>query len=132
MDPNFQEIAHVQLAPRTAAPANHSASSSPAERQPVIEPLEHRTLLSASTTIIEPNVILSPNAASSGTTIEGYTPAQMKAAYGLTSSGTGAGETIAIVDAYNDPNIASDLNTFDSAMGLSSRQLQSREPIRRH
>ncbi|HEX4125286.1 MAG TPA: hypothetical protein VHY37_11210 [Tepidisphaeraceae bacterium] len=112
-------------APRNAVPADLSASSSvPApDRKPVIEPLESRTLLSASTTIIEPNVLISPNA-STGTTIEGYTPAEMKAAYGLTSSGTGAGETIAIVDAYNDPNLASDLGTFDSAFGLPSANLK--------
>jgi len=30
----------------------------------------------------------------------------------------GHGQTIAIVDAYNDPNIASDLNTFDTQFGL--------------
>lgn len=30
----------------------------------------------------------------------------------------GSGQTIAIVDAYNDPNIASDLNTFDTQFGL--------------
>lgn len=46
-------------------------------------------------------------------------PAQIKQAYGfnfaLPSGGTatGAGETIALVDAYHDPNIQSDLHTFD-------------------
>ena len=45
-------------------------------------------------------------------------------AYGFNSitfngtAGTGSGETIAIVDAYNDPNIQSDLNTFDTQFGL--------------
>ena len=34
--------------------------------------------------------------------------------------GNGAGQTIAIVDAYNDPNIKSDLATFDSEFGLSA------------
>src|SRR5690242_12374330 len=43
----------------------------------------------------------------SGSTPTGYTPAQIQAYLGL--SGTGAGQTIAIVDAYHDPNIASDL-----------------------
>ena len=46
----------------------------------------------------------------------GYTPAQIRAYLGLT--GTGAGQTIAIVVAYNHPNIAADLATFDTTFGL--------------
>jgi subtilase family serine protease len=58
------------------------------------------------------------------------TPAQIEQAYGFnkisftvngkTTSGTGAGETIAIVDAYSDPNIVSDLETFDKTYGISN------------
>jgi subtilase family serine protease len=49
----------------------------------------------------------------------GLTPAQMKAAYGFTTSATaGAGHTIAIVDAYNLPTAESDLNKFSSQFGL--------------
>ena len=49
----------------------------------------------------------------------GLSPAVIKAAYSFpTGSTAGAGETIAIVDAYNDPSIASDLNVFDSTFGL--------------
>ena len=33
-------------------------------------------------------------------------------------AGNGSGETIAIVDAYDDPNIQADLNTFDTQFGL--------------
>jgi Bacterial Ig-like domain (group 3) len=53
-----------------------------------------------------------------------FTPAQIEKAYGFNEimfngvAGDGAGETIAIVDAYDDPNIQSDLNTFDSQFGL--------------
>jgi subtilase family serine protease len=39
------------------------------------------------------------------------------------SSTTGSGETIAIVDAYNDPNIVSDLSTFDSEYNLPAANL---------
>jgi subtilase family serine protease len=107
-----------ELIPSTAAPAPS------ADRPPMIESLEQRTLLSSSgSTIIEPNVLFSTNASSSST-LAGYRPAQIKAAYGLTSLGTGAGETIAIVDAYNDPNITGDLNTFDSEFGLPSASLK--------
>ncbi len=51
-------------------------------------------------------------------------PAQMDAAYGVNAIsfngtvGNGAGQTIAIVDAYNDPDIISDANSFSSQWGL--------------
>lgn len=47
----------------------------------------------------------------------GYGPAQFHGAYGLPASGP-AGQTIAIVDAYDDPGIASDLNAYSSQFGL--------------
>src|SRR4051794_38932520 len=50
------------------------------------------------------------------TTPTGYTPATIKKYLGLT--GTGSGQTIAIVDAYDHPNIASDLVAFDTKFGL--------------
>jgi subtilase family serine protease len=44
-----------------------------------------------------------------------YTPAQIRTAYGVDNLALdGAGQTIAIVDAYNDPKILSDANTFSS------------------
>ena len=46
----------------------------------------------------------------------GYTPSQILAAYGI--SGTGAGQTVAIVDACGSSTIAADLAAFNSAFGL--------------
>ena len=34
--------------------------------------------------------------------------------------GDGTGQTMVVVDAYHDPTIATDLQTFDSAMGLAN------------
>jgi hypothetical protein len=54
------------------------------------------------------------------------TPAQMVQAYGVNGisfggvTGDGTGQTIAIVDAYDDPNALSDLQTFDSTYGLAN------------
>ena len=49
----------------------------------------------------------------------GLNPSQIISAYGFSSSSTaGAGQTIAIVDAYNDPNAESDLGVFSQAFGL--------------
>ncbi len=49
----------------------------------------------------------------------GYTPAQMRHAYGFDQlAGNGAGQIIAIVDAYGSPTIQNDLNVFCSTFGL--------------
>jgi subtilase family serine protease len=45
----------------------------------------------------------------------GYSPAQLTAYLGLT--GDGAGQTIAIVDAYDDPDIVSDAETYSQQFG---------------
>lgn len=51
----------------------------------------------------------------------GYTPAQVRSAYGiqgLSKAGlTGRGQTVAIVDAYASPSIVSDVNTYSAAVG---------------
>jgi hypothetical protein len=50
---------------------------------------------------------------------DGYTPAQLEAAYGLTAAATALNTaTVAIVDAYDDPNAASDLAQYRSDAGL--------------
>jgi subtilase family serine protease len=51
-----------------------------------------------------------------GTGASGYTPAQVRAHLGLT--GTGAGQTIAIVTAYDAPNVVKDLEVFNKTFGL--------------
>src|ERR1700722_6559426 len=64
----------------------------------------------------------------------GFTPAQLTSAYGLnaitftspsgaTVTGDGTGETIALIEAYHDPNLASDLKTFDQAYNLPAANL---------
>ena len=66
--------------------------------------------------------------------LSGLTPAQLTAAYGLsaiefttssgkTVNGTGSGETIALIEAYHDPTIVSDLHTFDQTFGLPDPNL---------
>ena len=50
----------------------------------------------------------------------GYTPSQVRGAYGVTSSGmTGKGQTVAIVDAYASPTIRADANQFATVVGDS-------------
>ena len=50
----------------------------------------------------------------------GLTPADLSTAYGYSSTATGTGQTIAIVDAFNDPTINADLQTFDTQYGLAA------------
>ena len=77
---------------------------------PLLDPLDDRCLLS------------------------GYTPAQITSAYGLnaitftsssgsTIKGDGSGQTIALIEEYHDPNIRSDLKTFDSKYNLPDPSL---------
>jgi hypothetical protein len=57
---------------------------------------------------------ISPNATPSG-----LGPSNLQSAYKLSTSG-GSGATVAIVDAFDDPNAESDLATYRSQFGLSA------------
>jgi subtilase family serine protease len=48
----------------------------------------------------------------------GYTPQQLKGAYGISGGGDGAGQTVAIIDAYASPTIAADVNQWSVNRGL--------------
>jgi hypothetical protein len=70
-------------------------------------------------------VVAHPSAGGTGATPAftpaGYSPLQIRTAYGINSStATGAGQTIAIVDAFNDPKISSDLDVFDKQFSATS------------
>ena len=51
----------------------------------------------------------------------GYTPAQLRSAYGLDGLSkqgiNGSGQTVAIIDAYASPTILKDVNTYSAANG---------------
>jgi len=74
--------------------------------------------------VAQPALAVSPLVRGGGPT--GLSPSQLRTAYGVNQisfgsvSGTGAGQTIAIIDSYFDPNISSDLARFDSQYGLSA------------
>ena len=44
----------------------------------------------------------------------GYNPVDLQGAYNLPSATAGSGQTVAIVDAYNDPNAETDMNFYRS------------------
>ena len=58
---------------------------------------------------------LGPDAAPVG---DGYGPSNLQSAYLLPSSTAGSGQTVAVVDAYDDPNAAADLATYRSDWGF--------------
>ena len=55
----------------------------------------------------------------------GYTPADLAAAYGFNPSVGGAGQTVAIVDAFDDPHALSDLNHFNLHYGIAAETTTS-------
>jgi hypothetical protein len=77
--------------------------------------------------IVVDRLTISGNGIADGLTLDAptgttaYTPAQVRSAYGINSlAEDGTGQTMAIVDAYNDPNIVQALDTFDTQFGLTS------------
>ena len=60
---------------------------------------------------------------------QGFTPAEIRAAYGMNQvtfgsvTGDGSGQTIAIIDAYNDPTIQADFKAFSAAFNLPTTGL---------
>lgn len=86
-----------------------------------LEALEDRTLMSAAQPLAHPLVHVLPYNATE------VFPTQLRHAYGIDNImfgsvvGDGSNQIIAIIDAYNDPNIRNDLDTFDSTyLGDSS------------
>jgi subtilase family serine protease len=62
----------------------------------------------------------SSSSSSAPSSVSGYGPSDLQAAYNLATAAAdnGSGETVAVVDAYNDPDADSDLSTYRSEFGL--------------
>jgi subtilase family serine protease len=115
------------------APGNTVATNTvwPASALGGVAPEGPAALVAAADTAV-PGGHLQTQSSTGTSTGAGYTPAQIRHAYGfdqipsLTSAtdpnyyneNAGKGQTIAIVDAYNDPNILGDVNTFSSQFSL--------------
>src|SRR5436853_6303097 len=50
----------------------------------------------------------------------GYNPPDLQSAYALPSSSAGSGQTVAIVDAFDDPKAEADLGVYRSQFGLAA------------
>jgi subtilase family serine protease len=85
--------------------------------RPRLEELETRDLPSAGAWIAHPLNDATPLAG--GGSSQGYDPATIRNLYGFNQlQANGYGQTIAIVDAYDNPNIYNDLTVFDRSFGL--------------
>lgn len=62
-------------------------------------------------TDIKPSAVFNPMVA-------GYSPSNLQTAYNLPSSTQGNGQTVGVVDAYDNPNAESDLGVYRSNFGL--------------
>src|ERR1700733_14873922 len=112
-----------------------------------VESLEQRTLLSTSlqsaaltdalkTTVAHTDFTVTydsqtaTSSAASSSLPAGFSPEQIRTAYDFNGAiisrhgklyvASGYQETIAIIDAYSDPDIVNDVETFDSTFGLSN------------
>ncbi|WP_304050542.1 S53 family peptidase [Jatrophihabitans endophyticus] len=94
---------HVRTTRLCSTPAKHQLACYAIKQ---VSPSEPKALSADSAHAVKPNA-----------TPSGYGPSDLRSAYNLTASGSSS-ETVAIVDAYNDPNIASDLSTYRSQYGL--------------
>ena len=111
------------LHPKTASNNSRSTKisrTSQRHRNCLFETLETRALLSATNL----SDIFAQPAVSGGYSVAQITSAYLASNLSFVTSlkgsitGNGSGQTIAIVDAYNDPNIVSDVNTFSTKFGL--------------
>jgi subtilase family serine protease len=79
-----------------------------------------------------PGVTATPNCPSAGNQ-QGYSPEEMRAAYGLTSliqrGYTGKGQTVVAIESFGSPTLQQDLATFDQTFCLPKVNLQVIAPI---
>jgi hypothetical protein len=103
----FRSLSSAHRSPVPRPRLNRSASFTLHSARLRVEALEERNLLTS------------------------FTPIEIRHAYGFDRvgfensthalvTGNGAGQTIGIVDAFDDPNIANDLATFDATYGIAA------------
>ncbi len=114
----FAASSAASAAPRTGAgtAAPSAAALTPADtRQVCATPATPgwARCLSLIRTDVQPSALATPAIVPAG-----YGPSSLQLAYNLPSTTAGGGRTVAIVDAYEDPDAASDLAAYRSQYGL--------------
>jgi hypothetical protein len=106
-------IRHAQIRSICRPPAPGHAACTALLRTPVAASTPAATSAASTTYTVN-------DGASSGGPAGGLTPEQLASAYSYEPSSGGAGQTVAIVDAFDDPAIEEDLAEFDSHYGLAA------------
>jgi len=88
-----------------------------------VSPLDHSRRRAPPVLVAQPTLRQPPISAAATNGYDpsgsGLTPSQIRHAYGLDQiTGDGTGQTIAIIGAYHNPSIFSDLQTFDQQFGI--------------
>jgi subtilase family serine protease len=100
---------------RPDQPAEHQAPASPGFRNAPPLSAYWAELLSPYAFPTGFNDVSLPSAPWS---VRGHTPAQIKGAYGISGAYNGAGQTVAVIDAYASPTILQDVNQWSINRGL--------------
>jgi subtilase family serine protease len=118
-------LSHSAAVAQVAAPKVMGPVAKVEVTQSKIEAPYRADLLPAVDTTLHTNLFLagltSPKTDTANPIAGLYTPSQLETAYGLNPLGAaneGQGQTIGIVDVFNDPNIISDTNKFSAEYGL--------------
>jgi subtilase family serine protease len=102
-------LAYPAVTASAASPATHPTARSCAIARPGLAACGAVVRTDTSIRALKPNA-----------TPSGYGPSDLQSAYNLPSSTAGSGQTVAIVDAYDDPTAASDLGVYRAQYGLSA------------
>jgi subtilase family serine protease len=101
--------------------AASAASSTAAAARRACAPSRHSGVMSC-LVLITPGVRQHPQAffANRQPAGDGYGPGDLQSAYQLPSHTKGAGQTVAVIDAYDDPDAAANLATYRAAWGQAA------------
>jgi subtilase family serine protease len=116
--PHVSIASEISHGAQASQPASTSADSSSTNACPAVIVVGHQSCFVLKRDGLRPILAsASPDAIPAGV---GYGPSQLQSAYALTSASAanGAGRTIAVVDAFDDPTAAADLATYRSSAGL--------------
>ncbi|MFF0413071.1 S8 family serine peptidase [Kitasatospora sp. NPDC004745] len=107
------------LAAATLAPAAHAGAAATARQRPWHQLCAAPTETTAGCDVLEVDTPAgaAPRLGTQAAAPAGYGPADLRSAYHLPADG-GTGQTIAVIDAYDDPKAESDLAVYRKQYGL--------------
>ncbi|MEU8922443.1 S53 family peptidase [Kitasatospora sp. NPDC048545] len=108
--------AALALTTLATSPVAHAVPSA-ATHRPWHQLCAAPTETTAGCDVLEADTPTGPAVAKGSAAPAGYGPADLRSAYRLPSDG-GSGQTIAVIDAYDDPDAESDLATYRQQYGL--------------